>query len=100
MPKSIIPLLVFITIVIRRVQAFVASESGSIGNINTLFSLFHQEKKEIREAVQSWNTRNLTDSSRYNQYCSFPPVNSAKFQPPDMPLTCLFFRRFNDRLVP
>ena len=25
---------------------------GSIGNINTLFSLFHQEKKEIREAVQ------------------------------------------------
>jgi len=23
----------------------------SIGNINTLFSLFHQEKKEIREAV-------------------------------------------------
>ena len=52
MPKSIIPLLVFITIVIRRVQAFVASESGSIGNIKTLFSLFHQEKKEIHDAVQ------------------------------------------------
>jgi hypothetical protein len=28
----------------------------SIGNINTLFSLFHQEKKEIRESAQSWNT--------------------------------------------
>jgi hypothetical protein len=26
--------------------------SKSIENINTLFSLFHQEKKEIREAVQ------------------------------------------------
>jgi hypothetical protein len=24
----------------------------SIGSINALFSLFHQEKKEIREAVQ------------------------------------------------
>jgi hypothetical protein len=27
-------------------------QSWSIGNINTLFSLFQQLKKEIREAVQ------------------------------------------------
>ena len=27
---------------------------GSIGNINTLFSLFHQGKKDINDAVQPW----------------------------------------------
>ena len=39
----------------------------SIGIINTLFSLFHQEKKEIREAARYWNTRNLTDFRRHAQ---------------------------------
>jgi hypothetical protein len=66
------------------------------GRIKTLFSLLRQEKKEIREAAQSWNTRNLTDSSRYAQYCSVQPVNPAKFQPPDTPSTCRFFRRLNN----
>jgi hypothetical protein len=55
------------------------SPAPSIGNINTRFSLFHQEKKHINDTVQPWNTRNLTDSSRYAQYCSLPPVNPAKF---------------------
>jgi hypothetical protein len=54
----------------------------SIGNINTLFSLSHQEKKDINDAVQFWGIRNLTDFRRHAQYCSFPPVNPAKFQPP------------------
>ncbi len=39
--------------------SFPTTRPVSTGRINTLFSLFHQEKKEIREAVQSWNTRNL-----------------------------------------
>ena len=43
---------------------------GSIGNINTLFSLFHQEKKEIHSAVQPRSIRNLTDFRRHTQYCS------------------------------
>jgi hypothetical protein len=73
------------------------SDSWSIGNINTLFSLFHQEKKEIREAVQTWGIHYLTDFRRHAQNCSFPPVNPAKFQPPGMPTICRFFRRFNDR---
>ena len=46
---------------------FLAVASRSIGNINTLFSLFHQEKKEIREAVQPWGIRNLTDFRRRAQ---------------------------------
>jgi hypothetical protein len=73
---------------------------GSIGRINTLFSLFHQEKKEIHDAVQPWGIRNLTDFRRHAQNCSFPPVNSTKFLPSGMPTTCRFFRRFNDRYVP
>ena len=60
----------------------------SIGRINTLFSLFHQEKKEIHDAVQPWGMRNLTDFRQHAQYCSFPPVRPAKFQPPGMPTTC------------
>ncbi len=39
-----------------------------MGNINTLFSLFHQVKKEIREAVRPWSTRSLTDFRRHAQY--------------------------------
>ena len=31
---------------------FKRGQSGSIGNINTLFSLFHQVKKEILDVVQ------------------------------------------------
>jgi hypothetical protein len=50
--------------------------------INTLFSLFHQEKKDINDADQLWGIRNLTDFRRHAQYCSFPPVIPAKFQPP------------------
>jgi hypothetical protein len=34
--------------------------------INTLFSLFHQENKEIRKAAQSWSTRNLTDFRQHS----------------------------------
>ena len=34
---------------------FKRGHSGSIGNINTLFSLFHQVKKEIHDAVQPWS---------------------------------------------
>ena len=70
----------------------------SIRIINTLFSLFHQEKKEIREAVQSWNTRNLTDSSRYAQYrlkrlllVLISAGQSCRNQPPGMPTTCHYF---------
>jgi hypothetical protein len=55
----------------------------SIGRINTLFSLFHQEKEDIHDAVQPWGIRNLTDFRRHAQNCSFPPVNPAKFQPSD-----------------
>jgi hypothetical protein len=69
-------------------RGLVAERSRSIGSFNTLFFLFHQEKKDINDAVQPWNTRNLTDSSRYAQYCSFTPVIPAKFQPPGMPTTC------------
>ena len=61
--------------------------AGSIGNINTLYSLFYQVKKEIREAVRHWSIRSLTDFRRHAQYCPFPPVNPAKFQPPGMPTT-------------
>jgi len=63
----------------------------SIGNINTLFSLFHQGKKDINDAVQPWNTRNLSDSSRHTQYHSFQGINPAKFRPPGMPATCRYF---------
>jgi len=63
----------------------------SIGRINTLFSLFHQEKKDINDAVQPWGIRNLTDFRRHAQYCSFQPVNPAKFQPSGMPATCRYF---------
>ena len=50
--------------------------------------------------VRPWSIRSLTDFRRHAQYCSFPPVNPAKFLPPCMPTTCHFFRRFNDRNVP
>ena len=78
----------------------------STGRINTLFSLFHQEKKDIKAAVQLWVIRNLTDFDRHAQYrlkrllspkgayfwwCSFPPVNPATLQPPGMPTTYHFF---------
>jgi len=36
----------------------------SIGNINTLFSLFHQEKKDTNDALQPWGIRNPTESRR------------------------------------
>jgi hypothetical protein len=63
-------------------------ESRSIGRINTLFSLFHQEKKDINDAVQLWGIRNLTNSRQHSQYCSFQPVNPARFQLPGMPTDC------------
>jgi len=63
----------------------------SIGNINPLFSLFHQEKKEIHDAAQLWGIRNLTDFRRHAQNCSFLPVSPAKFQPPGMPITSIFW---------
>ena len=66
------------------------SPSGS-AVINTLFSLFHQGKKDINDAVQPWNIRNLTDSSRHTQYHSFYGINPAKFRPPGMPATCRYF---------
>jgi len=61
--------------------ALIVLMNRSIGRINTLFSLFHQEKKEIHDAVQPWGIRNLTDFRRHSKYCSFPPVNPSKFQP-------------------
>jgi len=69
-----------------------------IGRINTLFSLFHQEKKGIQDAVQPWSMRNLTDFRRHAQYCSLPPARPAKFQPPGMPISCRFFywQQFGD----
>jgi len=63
----------------------------SIGNINTLFSLFRQEKEDINAAVQLWGIRNLTDFHRYAQYCSFQAIDPAIFQPPGMPATCRYF---------
>ena len=63
----------------------------SIGRINTLFSLFHQDKKEIHDAVQSWGIRNLTDFRQHAQYYAFQPVDPAKFQPPGMPATCRYY---------
>jgi len=47
----------------------------SIGNINPLFSLFQQEKKEIHDAAQVWGIRNQTDSS--HQACRLPAVSFA-----------------------
>jgi hypothetical protein len=58
---------------IRRFSASVLS----VGRINTLFSLFHQEKKGTNDDAQSWNTRNLTDFRRHTQYFSFQPVIPA-----------------------
>jgi hypothetical protein len=61
------------------VHEWVALRFGelSIGNINTLFSLFHQEKKDINDAVQPWGIRNLTDFGRHTQYRSFQGINPA-----------------------
>jgi hypothetical protein len=72
----------------------------NIRKINTLFSLLHQVKNVIQVAIKPWRIRNPTDFLRHAQYCSFPPVNLATFQPHRMPITCSFFRRFIDRLVP
>ncbi|MCP3675311.1 MAG: hypothetical protein GY829_12670 [Gammaproteobacteria bacterium] len=46
----------------------------SIGNINTLFSLFHQEEKEIHDAAQLWGIRNPTDFRRPVQVYSSQPA--------------------------
>jgi hypothetical protein len=35
-----------------------------VGRINTLYSLFHKEKKEINDALQPWGIRNPTESRR------------------------------------
>ncbi len=71
----------------------IAENTVSIGNINTLFSLFYQVKKETRDALQPWGIRNLTDFSQHVQYCSFQAVNPVKVQPPSIPITCRFIRR-------
>ena len=63
----------------------------SIGIINTLFSLIPQETKEILEAAQSWNTRNLTESCQHIRYCSFQPVIPTKFKPPGILNTYRYF---------
>ena len=72
----------------------------SIGNINTLFSLLHQVKKEIRDAVRPWSIRNLTDFRRHAQYCAFQPTNPIKSQQPSMPKISRFFLDPNGSLVP
>jgi len=51
-------------------------------------NLFQQVKKEIREVVQSWSIRNLTNFRRHDQYYSFQPANSRKFPPSDTLATC------------
>ena len=53
----------------------------SIGRINTLSSLFHQEKKDISDADQLWGIRNLTNCRQHSQYCSFQQTIPAKFLP-------------------
>jgi hypothetical protein len=63
----------------------------SIENVNTLFSLFHQLKKDINDVVQPWGIRNLTDFRRHAQYRSLTPVKPAKFQLPGMPIACRGF---------
>jgi hypothetical protein len=70
----------------------------STGSINILISPFRQVKKEINDAVKYWSMRNLIDFRLHAQYCSFPPVRPAKFQPPGMPITCRFFdwQQFGD----
>jgi hypothetical protein len=42
----------------------------SVGSINPLFSLFHQEKKEIREAVTSEGNRSALNWMRPKSACS------------------------------
>jgi hypothetical protein len=43
--------------------------------MNTLFSLYHKEKKDISDADQLWGIRNLTGFRRPALYCSFPQVD-------------------------
>jgi hypothetical protein len=59
--------------------------------INALFSLFHQEKKDINDVGHPCNTRNLIDSSRHTQYHPFQGINPAKFLLPGMPAACRYF---------
>jgi len=48
-----------------------------IEDINTRFTLLHQEKKEIHNAVQTWSIQNLTKSRRHAQFCtSHRPIQS------------------------
>jgi len=77
--------------------ALIVLMNRSIGRINTLFSLFHQEKKEIHDAVQPWGIRNLTDFRRHAQYrlkrlllVLLPAGQSCHNQPPGMPATCCY----------
>jgi len=65
--------------------------TGSIGRINTLFSLFQQVKKEIREAVRLWCIRNLTKFRRHSQNCRSTPVDPVEFQRLGMPITRRYF---------
>ena len=48
-------------------------------------------KKEFNDTVQPWGIHNLTDLRRHAQYCSFPPVDPVKFQPPSIPIICRYF---------
>jgi hypothetical protein len=70
------------------------------GKYRHLFPLFREVKKEIRDSIQPWSIRFLTDFRQHAQYCSFPLAIPVEFQPPGMPTTCRFFRGLNDRLVP
>jgi hypothetical protein len=59
----------------------------SIRRITPYFPYSTKIKKEIRTSSGPDGIRVLTDSHRHAQYCSFPPVNPAKFQLPGMPIS-------------
>ena len=83
-----------------RWNVFEGIANQSIEIFNTLFPLFHEVKKGTCGVIRPASIRKLTDSRQYSKYCPFLSVIPVEFQPPDMPATCHFFRRFNDRNVP
>jgi hypothetical protein len=61
---------------------------GSIGRINTLFTLFQHIKKEINGDFQ---LRDLTDIRQHTLNCSFQATDPVDFQLPGMSATCRYF---------
>ena len=65
----------------------------SIGRINTLFSLFHQEKKEIHDAFPALGYPKSELFPPISQDCSFPPVDPATISHRHADYLPLFFVR-------